>query len=340
MTKKILIFKNDRGGDLLNSIQSISSLLNNKNDITIFLSNYNYSFSFLFKNANVKKINYNLNLFDKIYLIFFIIFNKFDEIYILTPKNFFFFLPFFFRNIKFYGITIKGNKRDRPIFFLKQFLHKSVTIYRNKKNIIPSSNLQFELIDKKISIDISCKNLSQPKLDDYLLNNLPKNFILVQFKEIFFSKINLVNDDFLFLLNQLSNKFNNIVLFSDLEKTNFNNFFIKKLDYINCDEKKIYFKSLKPNLIYLHNINIENLFSLVKLAENILCPHGLLSHMAKFYNKKSLSLFNFEINNKSDLLHQKIAFSEWYQGKDLKFTMLNKSRDKTVRKILNFFKNN
>ena len=62
MKKKILLFKNDRGGDLLNSIQCISSLLNNLNDVTIFLSNYNISFSFLFKNAKVRKINYDLGL--------------------------------------------------------------------------------------------------------------------------------------------------------------------------------------------------------------------------------------------------------------------------------------
>ena len=337
MKKKIIIFKNDRGGDLLNSIQCISSLLNNQNDVTIFLSNYNISFLFLFKNAKVKKINYDLNFFDRIYLFFFILFNKFDEIYILTPKNYYFFLPIIFRNIKFYGLTVKGVKRNRPINFLRKFLHKFITIDRQNINIISSSNLQLKLIDKTIPIDISCKNLNQPKLDDYLYNNLPKNFTLIQFKEIFFNKIDLTNDNFFLLLNQLNNKFRNIVLFSDIEKTNSNDFFIKNLDYINCNNKKIYFKSLRPNIIYLHDINIENLFSLTKIAENILCPHGLLTHMGKFYNKKTLNLFNFEINNKSDLLHQKIAFSEWYKGKDLEFILLNKDRDRTIRKILKFF---
>ena len=49
MKKKIIILKNDRGGDLLNSIKSISSLLDNSNEVTIFLSPFNHGFSFLFK---------------------------------------------------------------------------------------------------------------------------------------------------------------------------------------------------------------------------------------------------------------------------------------------------
>ena len=47
MSKKILILKNDRGGDLLNSIKSISSLLSKENNVTICLSKFNSGFAFL-----------------------------------------------------------------------------------------------------------------------------------------------------------------------------------------------------------------------------------------------------------------------------------------------------
>ena len=46
--KKIVIFKNDRGGDLFISLKLISSLRNKTNNITIFLSGLNYGFKFLF----------------------------------------------------------------------------------------------------------------------------------------------------------------------------------------------------------------------------------------------------------------------------------------------------
>ena len=94
--KKVLILKNDRGGDLLNSISCISTLLTKNNEVTIYLSNFNFGFNFLFKNANIKKINYNLNLIDKIVIFFHILINKYDEVFILTPKNYYYYLPLFF----------------------------------------------------------------------------------------------------------------------------------------------------------------------------------------------------------------------------------------------------
>ncbi len=47
--KKILIFKNDRGGDLFTSLKLISSLLIKTNDVKIYLSELNIGFSFFLK---------------------------------------------------------------------------------------------------------------------------------------------------------------------------------------------------------------------------------------------------------------------------------------------------
>ena len=63
LKKKILILKNDRGGDLLNSLKCISSLIWSENSVTIILSQLNFSFSFLLKKANIIKTNYSLNFF-------------------------------------------------------------------------------------------------------------------------------------------------------------------------------------------------------------------------------------------------------------------------------------
>ena len=48
--KKVVIFKNDRTGDLFVSLKAINRIINKHSDqpITIFLSNINHKFSFLF----------------------------------------------------------------------------------------------------------------------------------------------------------------------------------------------------------------------------------------------------------------------------------------------------
>ena len=51
MTKKILILKNDRGGDLFTSTKLISSLISLNSNTTIYLSELNHGFSFLFKSV-------------------------------------------------------------------------------------------------------------------------------------------------------------------------------------------------------------------------------------------------------------------------------------------------
>ena len=120
MTKKVLILKNDRTGDLFVSLKAINRIINkHKNqNIIIFLSNINHKFNFLFPSIKKKIISMRLNFIEKIKLFFYILTNKIDTIYILTPKNFYYYLPFFFRKIKFYGITIKSSRNRPNKFFL------------------------------------------------------------------------------------------------------------------------------------------------------------------------------------------------------------------------------
>ena len=77
---KILVLKNDRVGDLANSLNGINSLLNENRDkqIEIILSDISKDLSFLFKIKNVKitYLNYSLNIFDKIKLFFLYYINR------------------------------------------------------------------------------------------------------------------------------------------------------------------------------------------------------------------------------------------------------------------------
>ena len=57
MNKKVIIFKNDRTGDLFVSLNAINRIINKhvNEEIFVFLSNINHKFSFLF--PSIKKKN-------------------------------------------------------------------------------------------------------------------------------------------------------------------------------------------------------------------------------------------------------------------------------------------
>ena len=94
--KNILILKNDRAGDFLSSVKLIHELKKRNNNIRVYLSNLNYNFKFLVPDCNYKQINLDLKFKDKIKIFLDILKNKYDEIFILSPRNFYFFLPIFF----------------------------------------------------------------------------------------------------------------------------------------------------------------------------------------------------------------------------------------------------
>ena len=98
--ENIIIFKNDRIGDLIPSVAAINLIINNNQDkkIIIYLSNINYKMKFLFekKNVEVIEVKYSLSIINRISILLFFLMNKISKVYIMRPKNFFFFLPFFF----------------------------------------------------------------------------------------------------------------------------------------------------------------------------------------------------------------------------------------------------
>ena len=99
--ERIIIFKNDATGDLIHSREAIYniSISNPNKEIVLFLSINSKNFSFLFNNKNItiKTISNKLTIFERFFLFFYILKNNINEIFILTPKNFFFFFPFFLK---------------------------------------------------------------------------------------------------------------------------------------------------------------------------------------------------------------------------------------------------
>ena len=122
-----VVFKNDAVGDLAHSLEAIDNIASSSENVTIFLSKLSQNYSFLVKkpNVEVKILNYNLTLIEKVKLIFYLFKNNINKVYILSPKNFYYFLPLIFKKTKFYAICIDNIKNyKRPSEFLRKFLFK------------------------------------------------------------------------------------------------------------------------------------------------------------------------------------------------------------------------
>ena len=332
--KKILILKNDRAGDLISSVRLISELKKKNSKVDIYLSKLNYNFNFLIPDCNFKKINLNLNLFDKFNIFYDIFKNRYDEIFILTPKNFYFFLPFIFRKIRFYAIVINGNKRNRPIQFLRKYLYKFSIRYRNKinKSNIIQSNLS--LINAKTDFDFSNLKLNMDKHEYF--KHLSDNYIYFQFKKSFFEYLKWGENEFENIINLLSKNYDQVVFSADIEDNEYDKYFNKNFNSIDYENSFSFNKINNKNIIYLKKIDPKNLFLIIQKAKKILGPHGLITQISNLLNRKPINLFNFKINNLKQYHHEKISFSEWYSNMGIKFVFLNSNIEKSLRKISKF----
>ena len=105
MTDKVLILKNDRTGDLFVSLNAINKIINKhySEEIDIFLSHINHKFEFLFPKLNIRIFSMTLSIIEKFKIFIYLITNNVKTVYILTPKNFYFYLPFFLGTLNFMG---------------------------------------------------------------------------------------------------------------------------------------------------------------------------------------------------------------------------------------------
>ena len=76
MNENIIIFKNDKIGDLIHAYNAIQNIINNNlnRKIIIFLSHYNSEMKFLFlkKNVEFHIISEKTNSLDKLKILFFL----------------------------------------------------------------------------------------------------------------------------------------------------------------------------------------------------------------------------------------------------------------------------
>ena len=330
MTKKILILKNDRTGDLFVSLKAINRIINkhNNQDIIIFLSNINHKFNFLFPNIKKKIISMKLDFIEKIKIFFYILVNEIDTIYILAPKNFYYYLPFFFRKIKFYGITIKSS-RNRPNNFFLKYLFKYVVLDRVKiKKRESSYIIQENLIEYTSEIN----NLNKKSNVSHNLK-YPKKFIYFHYKHTFFNKLlKWELDTISKFLNFLSNKYENILFSSELFNKRINNYFLDNYNNYDFENNKINLIN-KKNIFFLKDIDGYNLFDAVNKSSKIISPEGLITHMGYFLNKSILALMHFNLKNRRDFISQIISCKEWFPPDNYNYTVLKKDFRKSLQKL-------
>ena len=329
--QKVLILKNDRVGDYYTSIRSINLILNKHKDkdIEIFLSKTNYKFNFIFKNLDTKIFNYNLNIIEKIRIFFYLLFNNISDIYILTPKNFYYYLPPFFRKIKFHGICIVSNK-SRPSNFLKKFLYNYETLYRNNKLKILSV---YKVLENLINYKKECENFVSMNFDKFNFFEFPKNSTFFHYKhnlfdeKLFWSNLEIKN-----FIYYLAKKRDYIVFSSELNNVEKNNLFYENFNSYDFKTNKHNIIN-KDNILYLKNIEGKNLVNAIYLCKEVIAPESGITHIGSFLNKETLALMHFNFQHKTDVFKQIIACKEWAPLSNFRFTILKKDFLKSINKL-------
>jgi hypothetical protein len=340
----VLILKNDAVGDLCQSLSTINKIIQNNKDkkILIYLSERSEKFNFLVNDANVifKKLNYDLSLIEKIKLIFFLYITNISDIYILTPKNFYYYLPYIFRSIKFHALCINGhNKYKRPPEYLRKFLYKYVVNDRSatyKRD--HTSKIQNKLIFSSNPV-IKKEILVNPSI--FLKSHLPKNYIYFHFKKDVADKLSWDMSALKLLFNELLKYYDYVVFTRDLEKAKHTDDIYHQFKVVDFNNKQTTsYKNLNSKIILFDNIEGQDLYHTINSSTKILAFHGMMTNLGSINYKKIIDLWFCDIKNFNDYRNYRNAFYEFkpvYSGYD--FTIPSKDIFKTIRKISYSLKN-
>ena len=334
---KIIIFKNEATGDLVHSREAIYNIINSnkEKEIILYLSHLNKEFTFLFSGENLKFkfLNHNLSVLEKI-KIFTSLFDKYKkEVFILAPKNFYYYLSFFFRNVKFYALTMKNiNNYQRPNNFLNKSLYKYVVNDRSVSFRRPSSFLlQNQLIGDyhKEAYKIKLENKT---------NDIPitlNNYYHFHINKKKFDKLGWGSQNIDNILNHLLKYKQKIIVTRDIDNNKRNMEFYKKYNVYDFDSKN--FIDNKSKITLMENVQGRELYEIIRKADKIIAFHGMITSFAWIEKKKVLDLYFCEINNWNDYRRYRNSFYEFkpsYSGYD--FTIPKKDITKTLKKM-NFF---
>lgn len=337
--EEIVVFKNDRIGDLMTSVPALRILIKENKDklITIFLSKINHKIRFLFENENVNIIitDYNPSLKDRLLIITYLIKKKISKVFIIRPKNFFFYLPliFFLKKTKFYGLCVndKGNYK-RPNTLLRKFLFKKVINDRNTRLIRPTrKQLQIDLVTDK-NISKITQNEFNLVMSEELKNILPKSYCLIHYKHLMFDNLSWGREGLDKIIKHLLLNFTNVILINDIDRNDDNNYFRNRYDWYDFKSKK---KNLtSKNILYFENIDGIDLACCINFSKITIACHGTITLLGDILNKPVLDLFYCSIKNKNDFYRYKNSFHEHVpNNNNYKFIIPKNDIKKTINKM-------
>ena len=340
-----VVLKNDAVGDLVPALKAINNIISSSKKVTIFLSKLSEKYSFLVNDPKVeiKILNYDLNLIEKIKLIFFLTKNDINNVYILAPKNFYYYLPIVFKKIKFYAICINNiNNYRRPSLFLRKFLFKYEindrekifkrdSIYLIQDKLTSVNNINF---DFKFSVNVKKK--------DDLIRYLPKKYIYFQYKKKICDALGWRLKELQILFSEFCNYYENVVFTRDItgwdqlrgEKNNKENTLTFEDSFNFYDFKLKKFIDNKSNVLLIDNIVGEDLFNLIKYSNKVVAWHGQMTSLGFILEKNVLDLWYTNINTWEDYRKYRNAFYEFKpRNKNYDFTIPSKNVRKTIRKM-------
>jgi ADP-heptose:LPS heptosyltransferase len=324
--RNYLFFRTDRIGDFLVSAILMKSIKRNdiNSHLTVIASEKNY---FYIKTLNfidevhlypenfIKKISFFINISKSKYKaifaldgkkrsIYFSIFLKSEQKYLMTTKNIYKkILRNFFDHIYLFG-EIK-NKLDE----IKNLLLKLKMNYKR------------EDINYLKDFKIDSKNIKIPS--EYFIFHFDEKWIHNDYIKKYES-IEPTNENLNLFVNKLIEKLDkNLVITTGIKNNDILNQYLKYFKKINDNvyEKEIYGKK-----IYIYkNINFFDLKLLIKYCNFIITCHGASTHLASAFNKKI-----FDIYDKS----QKEFYLKWNNHIQNYTHFYRESFDELANKIL------
>ena len=341
LKKNILIFKNDAVGDLVQSLDAINNIvINNKgHNIIIYLSERSKYFDFLFDRQKIKilNINYDLSLLEKFKIIYQLLITNTKAVYILTPKNFYFYLPLIFKNIKFYALCVNSiNNYKRPGNFFRKYLYKFVVNERDKITKRESTMEIQRQLTRENKSDERYKIGLIPKFNYDDFTNV-KNYIYFHLKISNFNKLGWGITELKMIFEEFLKYKKKVIFTRDIEKLDAENDYKSIFNVVDFNTKE---KILNNTNIYLYdNIKGSDLYNVIRNADKIVSFHGMMTNLASIEKKPVLDLFYCNIKTLEDFRRYKNALYEFKPNyKNYDFIVPSKNIKKTINKMQFFLK--
>lgn len=293
--KKILIFKSDKIGDLINISPVIKNLrLNYPNSkIYLFCSKYNSSVALYYSDINKLFIYENNFIFFLIKYFKVIIFEKFDLILQLDGKKKSYFYSILFRTKSRAGIRFIKSKKIlnfnfrlyRPNF-LYNFFYKIIVDCFEDYQI--SNNKSYHYLSiylnilKKLGLKIIDTNHFLPFTPNK--NSFSNKYVQIHIDERWDKFDNTFLENFINKLNEIKQN-RNFVITSNYSGNNFFN----KL-------KNIFYKN--NQITFVSCSSVKEILNIIYYAETVISSHsGFLVHSAAAFKKHVIDIVNKKIDN-------------------------------------------